>query len=114
MESKSKLFDELVKAIPKETDRGDVIDACDSAYLAKRWFETYEISYTAADVVALASLIIRPKIARMLARDEDDSPTYDIGRIADALESTLELFTEATGHTDSGKRFLRNADLNSG
>lgn len=67
------LFEELVKAIPNETFRADTIDACDSAYLAMKWFKTYEVPHTAADIVALAALMVKPKVARIIASAIDEA-----------------------------------------
>lgn len=103
-------FEDAIKAIPDATARADTIDACDSAYLAMRWFKSYEIPHTAADIVALAALMVRPKVARIIASaiEEGGSAPY---RIADAVESISELFDDISGENTEGRKYLRNAEV---
>jgi hypothetical protein len=107
-----KLFEDALKAIPDATARADTIDACDSAYLAMTWFKSYEIPATAADIVALAALMVKPKIARIIASDTDGNGE-STARIADAVEVISTLFDEATGEATGreGVRFVRTIDL---
>lgn len=39
--------------------RGPTIDVADTMYACKRWFEGYAIPFTAADVVAMAALVLQ-------------------------------------------------------
>lgn len=105
-----KLFEDTLKAIPDAAARADTIDACDSAYLAMKWFQSYKISYTAADIVALAALIVRPKIARIIASAIEESSSA-AHRIADASESISELFDDISGANMEGKKYLKTFDV---
>lgn len=56
-------FECHLKAIPLSDAawRGAVIDACDSAFMAREWLKVHEPDYKPADVIALAALILRAR-----------------------------------------------------
>jgi hypothetical protein len=51
-------FDWALRAIEDPNTRMAVIDVADRMFLIKKWFEEYKISYTAADLVAAANLVL--------------------------------------------------------
>jgi hypothetical protein len=54
-------FEDHLKAIPASEYawKRAVINAADSAFMARAWLRIHEPNYTPADVIALASLIVR-------------------------------------------------------
>jgi hypothetical protein len=41
--------------------RGPIIDVADTMYVMKLWFETYQIAFTAADLVGATRLVLEQK-----------------------------------------------------
>jgi hypothetical protein len=51
-------FKAALKDVPNSDFRSALIDVTDTAHLCKAWFETYGVSATAADIVALTKLVM--------------------------------------------------------
>lgn len=67
-------YEEAIRAVPADSPfKGAVIDVCDTAYMAREWFHAHGYqSATAADVVAMARLIIEREAALKAAQGIPD------------------------------------------
>lgn len=50
-------FEMALPAVPQPMQQS-LIDVCDTMTMARRWFEAQKMTFTAADVVAVAALVL--------------------------------------------------------
>ena len=63
-------FEFWLRRCPYEM-RMALIDVCDTAEMCRRWFEKEQVKYCAADLVAMASLVLNREMARWEPKDEE-------------------------------------------
>lgn len=52
-------FERALKALDGVPSfKNALIEVCDTAYMCKRWLDSYAPSYTPADIIALTALVI--------------------------------------------------------
>ena len=56
------------------TMRAALIDVADTADMCKRWFESNQVAYTAADLVAMTALVLK----REARAERDTSPPPNV------------------------------------
>lgn len=63
-------FEFLLQTCPPEM-RMALIDVCDTAEMCQRWFQRRHIKYCAADLVAMAGLVLNRVAARRVEEKKD-------------------------------------------
>jgi hypothetical protein len=62
------IFETTLQQCPHEM-RMALIDVCDTADMCRRWFEVNKVSYTAADLITMARMVLEREIIR---RNQDE------------------------------------------